>query len=46
MTLLGLLAILLIIAGVITLVRCGILFGILLIVAGLIVGPGGIVLTR
>ena len=46
MTLLGLLAILLIIAGVITLVRGGILFGILLIVAGLIVGPGGIVLTR
>ena len=39
-TLLWVLAAVLVIAGIITIVRGGILFGIVLIVVGLLVGPG------
>lgn len=41
-TLLWLAAVVLVIAGVVTLVRGRMLFGILLIVGGLLVGPGGV----
>jgi hypothetical protein len=40
--LLWLLAVILVIAGIVTAVRGQVLFGILLIVAGLLVGPGGV----
>ena len=39
---LWIIAVILVIAGIVTLVRGQILFGILLIVAGLLVGPGGV----
>ena len=42
MTLLWLVAVVLVIAGVVTLVRGQVLFGIALIVGGLLVGPGGV----
>jgi len=40
--LLWLLAVLLIIAGVVTILRGALLFGVILIVVGLLVGPGGV----
>ncbi len=40
--LLWLIAVVLVIAGIVTLVRGAILYGILLIVVGLLVGPGGV----
>lgn len=43
-SLLWILAVLLIVGGVITLIQGSILFGILLIVVGLLVGPGGVTL--
>lgn len=41
-TLLWIVAAVLVIAGVITLIQGSILFGIILIVLGLLVGPGGV----
>ncbi len=41
-TLLWIAAVVLVIAGVITLIQGSVLFGILLIVVGLLVGPGGV----
>ena len=46
MTLLAILAICLVIGGVVVIVRGSLILGIVMIVIGLIVGPGGIVLTR
>ncbi len=40
-TILWLIAVVLVIAGIVTLIRGGVLQGILLIVVGLLVGPGG-----
>jgi hypothetical protein len=40
--LLFIIAAILVIAGIVTLIRGSVLFGILLIVAGLLVGPGGV----
>lgn len=42
MFLLWLLAVVLVIAGIVTLVRGGVLLGVVLIVLGLLVGPGGV----
>jgi hypothetical protein len=39
---LWLIAVILVIAGIVTIVRGSLLFGIVLIVAGLLVGPGGV----
>ncbi len=39
---LWLLAVILVLAGIVSLVRGAILYGILLIVVGLLVGPGGV----
>jgi hypothetical protein len=39
---LWLIAVVLVIAGIVTLVRGQVLFGILLIIVGLLVGPGGV----
>jgi hypothetical protein len=39
---LWLLAVIIVIAGIVTLVRGRVLFGILLIILGLLVGPGGV----
>jgi len=39
---LWIIAVVLVISGIVTLVRGQMLFGILLIVAGLLVGPGGV----
>jgi hypothetical protein len=39
---LWIIAVILVIAGVVSLVRGGILWGIILIVLGLLVGPGGV----
>lgn len=41
-TILWLIAVILVIAGIVTLVRGGLLMGIVLIVVGLLVGPGGV----
>ena len=41
-TILWLIAVVLVIAGIVTAVRGQLLFGILLIVVGLLVGPGGV----
>ena len=41
-TILWLIAVVLVVAGIITLIRGQILFGILLIIVGLLVGPGGV----
>jgi hypothetical protein len=38
----GIIAAVLVIAGIVTLVRGGVLTGIILIVVGLLVGPGGV----
>ena len=39
---LWLIAVVLVVAGIVNIVRGSLLFGILLIVAGLLVGPGGV----
>ena len=39
---LWLLAVILVIAGIVTLIRGSVLFGIVLIIVGLLVGPGGV----
>jgi hypothetical protein len=41
-TLLWLIAAVLVIAGIVTLIRGGVLAGIVLIIVGLLVGPGGV----
>lgn len=41
-TLLWILAVILVVAGVVTLVRGAVLAGVLLIIVGLLVGPGGV----
>ena len=41
-TLLWILAVILLIAGIVTLIRGGVLAGIVLIIVGLLVGPGGV----
>jgi hypothetical protein len=41
-TLLWIIAVVLVIAGIVTLVRGGLLAGIVLIVVGLLIGPGGV----
>lgn len=41
-TLLWIIAVILVIAGIVTLIRGSILFGIVLIIVGLLVGPGGV----
>jgi hypothetical protein len=41
-TLLWILAAILVIAGIVTLIRGGVLAGIVLIIVGLLVGPGGV----
>lgn len=45
-TLLWLIAVVLVIAGIVTLVRGGLVAGIVLIVVGLLVGPGGVSIFR
>ena len=42
MFILWLIAVILVIAGIVTIIRGSLLFGILLIVVGLLVGPGGV----
>lgn len=41
-TILWIIAVILVIAGIVTLVRGGIAMGIVLIVVGLLIGPGGV----
>jgi hypothetical protein len=41
-TLLWILAVILVIAGIVTLVRGGVLAGVVLIIVGLLIGPGGV----
>jgi hypothetical protein len=41
-TILWVIAAILVIAGIVTLVRGSVMFGIILIIAGLLVGPGGV----
>lgn len=41
-TILWIIAVVLVISGIVTLVRGQMLFGVLLIVVGLLVGPGGV----
>jgi hypothetical protein len=41
-TLLWIIAVVLVIAGIVTLVRGGVLAGIVLIIVGLLIGPGGV----
>jgi hypothetical protein len=41
-TILWIIAVVLVISGIVTLVRGSVLFGVLLIVVGLLVGPGGV----
>jgi hypothetical protein len=45
-TLLWILAVVLVIWGIVTLVRGGVLAGIVLIIVGLLVGPGGVSIFR
>jgi hypothetical protein len=45
-TLLWLIAVVLVIAGIVTLVRGGVLAGIVLIIVGLLIGPGGVSIWR
>ncbi len=40
--LLWILAVILVISGIVTLIRGGVLWGIVLIIVGLLVGPGGV----
>jgi hypothetical protein len=41
-TVLWILAVILVIAGIVTLIRGGVLAGIVLIIVGLLIGPGGV----
>jgi hypothetical protein len=41
-TLLWIIAAVLVIAGIVTLLRGGVIFGIVLIIVGLLIGPGGV----
>jgi hypothetical protein len=41
-TLLWILAVILVIAGIVTLVRGGVVAGVVLIIVGLLIGPGGV----
>jgi hypothetical protein len=41
-TLLWIIAAILVIAGIVTLIRGGVLAGVVLIIAGLLIGPGGV----
>lgn len=41
-TLLWIIAVILVIAGVVTLIRGGVLAGVVLIIVGLLIGPGGV----
>ena len=41
-TILWIIAAVLVIAGIVTIIRGGVLWGIVLIIAGLLVGPGGV----
>jgi hypothetical protein len=41
-TILWLIAVVLVIAGIVTIIRGGLLMGIVLIVVGLLIGPGGV----
>jgi hypothetical protein len=41
-TILWIIAAVLVVAGIVTIIRGGVLWGIVLIVAGLLVGPGGV----
>ncbi|MEX2274637.1 MAG: GPGG-motif small membrane protein [Actinomycetota bacterium] len=41
-TILWIIAAILVVAGIVTLIRGAVVFGIVLIVAGLLVGPGGV----
>jgi hypothetical protein len=43
---LWLIAVVLVIAGIVTIIRGGLLMGIVLIVVGLLVGPGGVSIFR
>ena len=45
-TILWIIAVILVISGIVTLIRGQMLFGILLIVVGLLVGPGGVSIFR
>jgi hypothetical protein len=45
-TLLWIIAVVLVIAGIVTLVRGGVLAGIVLIIVGLLIGPGGVSIWR
>ena len=42
MFILWLIAVILVIAGIVTIIRGSLLFGIILIVVGLLIGPGGV----
>jgi hypothetical protein len=41
-TLLWILAVILVIAGIVTLIRGGVVAGVVLIIVGLLIGPGGV----
>jgi len=41
-TLLWILAVILVIAGIVTIIRGGVLAGIVMIIVGLLIGPGGV----
>ncbi len=41
-TILWVIAVILVIAGIVTLIRGGVLMGIVLIIVGLLIGPGGV----
>ncbi|MDP9226721.1 MAG: GPGG-motif small membrane protein [Actinomycetota bacterium] len=41
-TILWIIAVILVIAGIVTLIRGGVLMGIVLIIVGLLIGPGGV----
>jgi hypothetical protein len=45
-TLLWILAVILVVWGIVTLVRGGVLVGVVLIIVGLLVGPGGVSIFR
>ena len=45
-TLLWILAVVLVIAGIVALVRGGVLAGVVLIIVGLLVGPGGVSIVK
>jgi len=45
-TVLWIIAVVLVIAGIVTLIRGGVLAGVVLIVIGLLIGPGGVSIFR